>query len=136
MTYLLDLNASLGNKVSYLGNLSTLQEKFFETDVLVNPSRSKSEGFPRTIVEAAFAGNLIITSNFLGVTNDLIPDHDGLLFNAENIEQLQKQILKCVENFAIVSNLQKNFTVKAKDIFSVDLMTALTERGYRDAILD
>jgi glycosyltransferase involved in cell wall biosynthesis len=133
---LLNLNNSLGNKVSYLGNVSTLQEKFFETDVLVNPSRSKSEGFPRTIVEAAFAGNLIITSNFLGVTNDLIPDRDGLLFDAESVEQLQILILKCVENFEIISDLQKNFTGEAKDIFSVDLMTALTERVYRDAILD
>lgn len=133
---LLELNMSMGNKVSYLGNICTLQKMFFETDVLVNPSRSKSEGFPRTIVEAAFAGNLIITSNFLGVTNDLVPNQDGLLFDAENVEQLQEQIQKCIEKFEIISKLQENFTKKAKTIFSVELMTTLTERVYRDAILD
>ncbi len=133
---LIELNTSLGNNVTYLGNINPLQEKFFETDVLVNPSRSKSEGFPRTIVEAAFAGNLIITSNFIGVTNDLIPNKDGYVFEIDNISKLQSQIIQCVENPEISRILSENFRVKAKKIFSLELMTALTEQGYLDAILD
>ncbi len=133
---LLELNSTMGSKVTYLGNISTLQERFCESDVLVNPSRSKSEGFPRTIVEAAFAGNLIITSNFLGVTNDLIPDKDGLLFEPGNVEQLRCQIQKCITEPDLSAYLIDNFTAKAKKIFSLDLMVNLTYQVYTAAILD
>jgi glycosyltransferase involved in cell wall biosynthesis len=136
MSSLLELNSTLGGKVSYLGNVSTLQEKFFETDVLVNPSRSKSEGFPRTIIEAAFAKNLIITSNFLGVTNDLTPDHDGLVFEIDSVEELQDKILTCIENPELRAVLSDNFSQKAKAIYAVNLMVPLTERLYRDVIVD
>ena len=133
---LLELNANLGNKVSYLGNVSTLQEKFYETDVLVNPSRSKSEGFPRTIVEAAFAKNLIISSNFLGVTHDLTPDEDGLLFEIDNVGELQDKIITCIEKPDFRALLSNNFSQKANIIFAVDLMVKLTAKVYRDVVVD
>jgi glycosyltransferase involved in cell wall biosynthesis len=133
---LLELNTALGAKVSYMGNINNLQERFFETDVLINPSRSKSEGFPRTIVEAAFAKNLIVTSNFLGVTDDLVPDKDCLLFAIDDVSDLKNKINMSIEKPQFVSVLRENFEKKAKILFSVELMVELTQRLYKEVIIN
>ena len=132
---ILKLNISLGSKVEYLGNIENLQEFLFKTDVLVNPSRSPSEGFPRTIVEAVFAKNLIITSNFIGVNHDFTADKDGLQFEIDDVEELKKQILYSIEFPDLVLRMRDSFFRKAQDIFSVEKMVRDTEKVYKDVII-
>ena len=129
-----NLNDALGGRVTFLGNVPDLQQYLFKTDILINPSRSLSEGFPRTLVEAAYANNLIITSDFLGLKHDFINGTDGLVFEVEKIDELIQLMTRCILENSGIHILAQNFHAKAREIFSIEHMVEKTLRVYRELI--
>ncbi len=71
------LTKQIDADIMFLGTVKNLPELFSETNIFVMPSRSKSEGFPMTIVEAALTKNLIIASEFNSFRNTFIDGIDG-----------------------------------------------------------
>lgn len=129
---LLKLNDSLSNPVKYLGNLSNIEEIFSVTDALINPSRSQTEGFPRTIVEAVLKNNFLITARFRGVEYDFDDSLDGYAFNVDDLDGLILCIERYLNNPEEVKSRLSNFHNKCKDIFSLELMINKTFELYNE----
>lgn len=126
------LNKSLGSPVTLVGNIPDLPKLFSETQVLVVPSRSTTEGFPRTIVEAAFAGNFIITSRFRGVSYDFDERVDGFAFPVDDANGLAACMNKYCNNPAEAETRRKHFKKKAVEIFSREVMVEKTFTLYTE----
>jgi len=61
-----------------------------ESDIIVQPSRFESFGY--VLLEAMSVGTPIICSNVGGMTEIIKHNHNGLLFNNEDVDDLVRQI--------------------------------------------
>lgn len=91
-------NDGLQDKVVMLGELTYPQvaETLKGTDVFVNPSFN--EGLPRTVLEAAAAGCIVIATD-VGSTREIIIDQQtGFLIPPHDVESLSTKLLEIIEN--------------------------------------
>jgi glycosyltransferase involved in cell wall biosynthesis len=126
------LNKSLGSPVSFVGSIPDLPKFFSGTHVLVVPSRSSTEGFPRTIVEAAFANNFIITSRFRGVSYDFDERLDGFAFSVDDADGLAACMHRYRSEPAEAETRRTHFKNKAVHIFARDVMVEKTFTLYTE----
>jgi glycosyltransferase involved in cell wall biosynthesis len=133
---LIALNRSSGNPVRFCGNVKDMPALFSETHVLINPSRSLMEGFPRTIVEAVFADNFLITSRFRGVNYDFDETTDGLAFPVDDLDALVAAIKYYLDNPVEVETRRLKFKNKALSLFSQELMVEKTFALYGEFFHD
>ncbi len=129
-TALSNLNIESDCPVEVLGDVRNLPELFNRTHVLINPSRSTSEGFPRTIVEAVFRDNFLITSLFNGVECDFDKNNDGFAFEVDNEQGLIECILRHLTNREEAANTASSFKQKAQELFSRQIMAEKTLSLY------
>jgi len=119
---LMKLAKKTGVRIEFTGTVKDLPELFSETNIFVMPSRSKSEGFPMTIVEAALTKNLIITSGF-NTFEDIFKDGiDGYTFEVDNYEQLAKKLINALTNTEKAEQMTNHFYRKSKIIFDPEVM--------------
>ncbi len=129
-TELTKLNNVLHNPVTLLGDVKNLPELFQQTHVLINPSRSMSEGFPCTIVEAVFRDNFLITSLFNGIECDFDKNIDGYAFKVDDEQALIQCILSYLNNREEADQRAAKFSKKARSLFSQQLMAEKTLSLY------
>ena len=95
--------------ISWIGNLSqedvvyTLQKH----DLLCLCS-TISEMSPLVIQEAFAAGIPVIASRVFGNAEQIIHNHNGLLFDINNVIELRKQIMRCINEPLLLQDLTKN----------------------------
>lgn len=129
-----ELNEKLGGKIFFLGNITNLSERFDEFDVFVMTSKSKSEGLPMTIIEAAFAGCSIISSNYYGINKIFNEENGCVTYDCGNLNSLSKKIIAVIENYeASKLNAKKIQEIVTKN-FSADAMTQKTIQLYSNII--
>ena len=87
------LNNLLGSNIEFLGKVNDFPAKLEEMDVFV--MASKFEGFPTILIEAGLAHNLIITSNFLGLSFVLSSKH-AMIFDIDNVKLLSNYLEKAI----------------------------------------
>lgn len=103
-----DLVEELGLKKSILlpGNVSDIHEHIKNAEMFV--LSSDYEGMPNALIEAMCLGLASISTKVSGAT-DLIQDHEnGILTDLDNQEQLEKAMLKLIENKELASKLAVN----------------------------
>lgn len=122
---LVDMNDELHAGIKFLGVVTDMTSLLQTNDIFIMPTRSTSEGFPMSLVEASFANNLIITSSFLGLDPVFINEVDGLTFNVNDHCDLAAKIIYAIENPSQMDRMKNNFFNKATSIF--DLKTMITK---------
>lgn len=130
------LNESCGRPVEFIGNIPLLGKYFYTTDILVFPSRSLSEGFPRIITEAAIAGNTIIASRFIGSGYELAGKDESFLFDVDDVAGLTGTIAMVVTDTTETARRTLNGTRQFKERFSLSAMASATVRVYKKVIGD
>ncbi|QOJ28349.1 MAG: glycosyltransferase [Ignavibacteriales bacterium] len=101
-----------GLPVTFIGEVSDLPGRLEEYDILVNPTRSKMEGFPTIIIQAAAQMLAVISTRFFGYQsrlnddNSLLTDIDdaagvasALMILHEDREYLQQKQHRIFEEF-------------------------------------
>ncbi len=125
------LNEKLKAKVKFMGSVKTLTDTLKGTDIFVIPTRSSSEGFPMSIIEAAFAKNLIITSGFRGLNSIFTNQSDGLTFEINDHRELSRRILFAAENQNERKLMTEHFHRKALKLFDIKVMIQKHEALYK-----
>ncbi len=120
-------NYGINDKITFLKNISyqDLTEFYRESDILLFPSTA--EGYGMVIAEAMINGLPVIASK-IPTSEELISDgENGLLFETNNISQLQSCIKKLVEDNALLNKISENSikksqTFKSWEKTSLDLL--------------
>src|SRR4030095_14404479 len=119
---LLKLNKETGANISFLGGVKDMYKVFSGCHILVNPSRTGSEGFPAVITEAGANGLLVISSDFRGVESVISHKENGIIFKSEDYNNLSKKLSAAIEKYKSQSVLAENLYKRVKDWFSLDKM--------------
>ncbi len=117
-----ELNRSLGTKINFPGRIVDIYSFLSKTHVLVNSSRSDSEGFPAIITEAGATNTLVISSDFKGAEGVLKHDVNSLIFKEYKPENLYDILKKVISNYSSYSHLASNFYEFTKKEFSIPVM--------------
>lgn len=130
--FLRDVN-SVPN-ASYLGELNSNDTSMYELlrnyDVLIFPTKYKSEGIPGIIIEAKMAGLIIVTSRFDGVESLVSDNLDGFIIKNNSTNELLK-ILKTLKNKDLKSIKTESYkSSKQYDIqnFSIIISSLIEEK--------
>ncbi len=99
-TELIKLATKLNINLNFIGEVKDLMGVMETTNIFVNPSRSSNEGFPITIVEAAFTKNLIISSDFKGYDPILKDNINAQIFHTNNSDELADKLDYAIKNYA------------------------------------
>ncbi len=131
---IINLSKELDVPLIYLGQLNSISNELITSDILIIPSRSKYEGFPLTIVEAALNKNLIISSNFLGHDSILNNNINCLIFNIDDAQELSEKISYAIENFDKLKPMINNLYEVAIKEFDLNDMVNKTLNFYSDIL--
>jgi glycosyltransferase involved in cell wall biosynthesis len=124
----------LAINVFLLNEQTHLIELLETTNILVNPSRSRYEGFPMTIVEAAFTKNLIISSDFLGYDSILKDGINSLIFTVNDSKELADKITYAINNFKEIQPFIDKLHKQVINDFNVETMVNKTFDFYKDIL--
>ncbi|HCY74569.1 MAG TPA: hypothetical protein DHV28_01490 [Ignavibacteriales bacterium] len=120
--------------VNFIGEVNDLNTQLITTNIFVIASRSQSEGFPMTIIEAALNKNLILSSNFLGFDSILIDKVNALIFNVNDSNDLANKLEFAIENFKDMNEIIERSYQDARDEFSLDKMINETISFYKEIL--
>ena len=109
-----------GYNIVFLGSVPDFDNFLLTTDVFIIPTRSRSEGFPTSIIQAAKSGNLVISSDFFGVNEVLKHNHNALIFNTEDYIFLSRVIQDVIEKSRTYEEMVETNFYESKNLF--DLM--------------
>ena len=127
---LIELNRKLKTNIEFHEPVDELQAFLQSINIFVFPSRSENEGFPITLVEAGLSGNLVISSNFNGITNILDSEDYGFVFPIDDVDKLAELLDYSVSNFSSLEQKADAFKEKCNMLFSVDTMIDKIEKLY------
>lgn len=128
---LVKLESKIQSGVKFIGVIEDLQLFMNQTDVFVMTSVSSAEGFPTSLIEAGYARNLIITSDFRGLKDVFENNKDGLIFEAGNFKTLSEKLMLVIQNFETYKNLTENFYRKSIELFDSKVCARKTYDLYK-----
>lgn len=109
LNYCIQLSKRIENVVvSWAGWQKDVRSFLWKSDIIVLPSRS--EGVPRSLVEAMAASRAVIASDVGGIKSLLINGYNGLIFPKDNWLSLSK----CIEYLINNENIRKQMGENAK----------------------
>lgn len=124
----------LNVNINFIGEVKDLNTQLMSTHIFVIPSRSQSEGFPMTIIEAALTENLIISSNFLGYNSILKDNINSLIFNLNDSDDLAIKIEYAIENYKWLNKTIEKSYNEACEEFNIDKMINKTISFYEEIL--
>jgi len=119
---------NLEDKVIMTGRRDDVAEILSDFDIFVLPS--KEEALGTSILEASSAGVAVIGSRVGGIPECVNEKHNGLLFEAENVEDLKEKLLTLIDDKEKLNFYKQNARKFIIDNFSVDKMVNDTEKLY------
>ena len=117
---LIKLNEKCGGKVKLVVEVKNIFSFLNEADIFVMAGRTKNEGFPMSLAEAAMAGCFIISSRFDALKYVFDEPTDGKVFEIENHEQLAEQILSAVKAKSTSANIACAYQKRAYTLFDAN----------------
>ena len=112
----LALKLGVEDNVKFLGYRSDVIELMSEMDFIVLASRW--EGFPLTPIETFSVGKTIIVSNIDGNNEIVKNEYNGLLFEKDNIDELQEKINILINDVDKRKKLERNAEKTFEEKFS------------------
>ncbi len=128
------LAAKSNVSIYFIGEVKDLNPKLVSTHIFVTASRSKSEGFPITIIEAALNRNLILSSKFLGHDSILKDKINSLIFNVNDPDDLTEKLEYAIQNFKNMNKLIERSYNDACTEFNLDKMVSETVSFYKEIL--
>lgn len=123
---------NLDEKIQLLGYKANVQDYLRESDIAFVPSYC--EPFGRVTVESMMSGCLVIASNS-GATPEIITDKEtGLLFDAQNCDDLSNTIKLAIENKEISQNIAKQGQKIALEKFSANENAQKVNELYKNIL--
>ncbi len=129
---LIEVRDRLGLKktVDFKGNVGNVGEYLRKARVFVLPSRW--EGLPVSIMEAMFAGTVVVASRTGGIP-EVVPEDDcALLFEPEDSEDLAKALVRVLDDNELRVRLAENARKRAGTLFSLSAFTSRLDRFYSE----
>lgn len=119
----------------FLGDIPDVQlpEYYSAADVLVLPSKDRSEGFGLTILEANSTGKPVVASNTGGIPSVVRDSYNGLLVQPNDPAALSEALLYLFNNRGLAAKMGRNGR-KVAEKHDWSKTAALTERVYLDAL--
>jgi len=111
---------NIQDKVIYLGNLNAeaMKNRFLESNVFV--SCSTMENSPNSVGEAMLLGVPVVASDVGGVANLLTDMEEGILYDAGNIKELSRAIIKIFDAYEYEDpGKMRPMRVKEEDVTKV-----------------
>lgn len=102
-------NSNFPNTFNYIGPVANknINQYLQTSDILVFPSKIRTEGFPRVIIEA-WAQSLVVISNKIGGIEGLAIDQKNILFSeTEDLMSLKKNIESIIIGQADINKMQE-----------------------------
>lgn len=119
---LIELNNELNSGIKFIGSVGNMYDLLRETNILVYPSRSCSEGFPAIITEAGACNNLVISSKFPGAEYILKDKMNSLLFEIDDIDGLTSHLETAINGYTGHLNLTLGLYNTIKEKFGLEEM--------------
>lgn len=120
--------------ILFSGNEKDLRKVLEQTSIFVIASNTDTEGLPMTIIEAAASRNLVISSDFGGVTDILKNGTDGLIFRRNDPDDLASKLIFALSNKDLSDKMTSSFYAKAKKNFNSALMCSEHINYYREIL--
>lgn len=130
MNELIKINNQCGGKVKLVGEVKDIFSFLNDADIFVMAGRTKNEGFPMSLAEAAMAGCFIISSRFDALEYVFDETTDGKVFEIESHEQLAQRILSAVNERTSSAKTARAFQKKASVLFDVNKFVERHLRVY------
>ena len=126
---------NLTDKVLFAGDVSDqdLPSYYAASDLLVLPSKDRSEGFGLTILEANACGKPVIGSEVGGIPDVIHHEYNGLLVPPSNPEALSATIIRLVENDSLRREMGRNGRRFAEE-HDWSKVAEATEKIYDEAL--
>lgn len=106
------ISFNLQDRIKLPGITMNVESTLAEADLFVFPSAY--EGFPNALCEAMAVGLPVIASNCSGSNEIVENNHNGLLFNIDNMEEL----VKCIESLINNPSHARQLAINAQDIIN------------------
>jgi phosphatidylinositol alpha-1,6-mannosyltransferase len=125
----------LSDNALFAGNVSdeNLPSYYAASDMLILPSKDRSEGFGLTILEANACGKPAIGSNVGGIPNVIHHGYNGLLVPPNNPEVLSAAITRLAENGSLRREMGRNGRRFAEE-HDWSKVAEATEKIYLEAL--
>jgi glycosyltransferase involved in cell wall biosynthesis len=119
----------------FLGDIPDLQlpEYYSAADLLVLPSKDRSEGFGLTILEANATGKPVVASNIGGIPSVVKDNYNGVLVPPNDPAALSKALLRIFNNRSFAATMGRNGR-KVAEKHDWSETAVLTERVYLEAL--
>ena len=104
--------------VEWDGHVSNIAGAMHESDIIVLPSYS--EGFPKTLIDAAAAGRATVTTDVPGCRDAIEPGVTGLLVRKQDSLDLSMKIRQLIDNAELRRSLGANGRAMAERSFSIE----------------
>ncbi len=112
-----------------------LPEYYAAADLLVLPSRDRSEGFGLTVLEANASGKPVVASNTGGIPSVVRDNYNGLLVPPNDPAALSEAVLSLSNNRDRAETMGRNGRTVAEE-HDWSKTASLTELVYLDALAD
>jgi len=125
----------LADKVVFAGDVSDedLPSYYAASDLVVLPSKNRSEGFGLTILEANACGKPAIGSNVGGIPDVIHHEYNGLLVPPNSPQALSTAIIRLLENVSLRNEMGRNGRRFAEE-HDWSRVAEATERIYLEAL--
>lgn len=125
----------LADSALFAGNVSdeNLPSYYAASDMLILPSKDRSEGFGLTILEANACGKPAIGSNVGGIPDVIRHEYNGLLVPPNDPEALSAAITRLVEDDSLRREMGRNGRRFAED-HDWSRVAEATEKVYLEAL--
>ncbi len=122
----------LDNRVMLVGSVSEedLPRFYVASDVVVVPSRSRSEGFSISALQGMACGRPVIATRVGGVPFLVRNGETGLVVEPRSWEKLAEAISQVLEDAALTARMGREGRKRAENFFSWSRVAKMTEELY------
>lgn len=110
--------------VEWPGEVSDVRAWIAQASVYVLPSYYR-EGVPRSILEAMAMGRPIITTDWVGCRETVVPGENGFLVPVENVEAVTQTMLRFVAQPSLISSMGQSSRRIAEERFDVNKVNSV-----------
>jgi glycosyltransferase involved in cell wall biosynthesis len=127
-----NLSKSLNIDVEIFKNDDTPWDEINNAKIIIVPSRVEALGL--SVLESGAMGKCVVASNVGGIPEIIENEHDGLLFESENADDLFNKLKDLLDNKYKIEHYGKNLKTKIEKYFLMDRMTESYIKEYRQLI--
>jgi len=126
----------LGDRVRFMGSVSEedLPRFYAASDIVVVPSRSRSEGFSISALQGMASGKPIVATRVGGVPFLVEDGRTGILVEPKDPGQLSAAISRILEDTTLAARMGRAGRLRAERLFNWRRIAKMTEKLYEEIL--